>query len=349
MMRRKIAVIDADLIGRKKHRFPNLCCMKISGYFKSQGAAVTSQTNYENLEEYDKVFIAKVFTDTPVPDGGLFGNILNLPNVEYGGTGFFYDKAQPLPDEIEHHMPDYHLYEGFCNDKHFTDYSIGFLTRGCFRHCPFCVNQRANKVVAHSPLAEFLDTSRKKICLLDDNFFGYSGWKELLKQLIDTGKAFTFKQGLDVRILDEEKAELLFSAKYDGDYIFAFDNIKDAPLIEEKLQLLQRYTKKRVKFYILCGYDRRGKYDDEFWRQDIEGVFRRIELLRKYGAIPYLMRHQNYELSPYRGMYITLAEYCNMPQLFQKMSFEEFVFARSDRCPSRIRYFENWKNLNHSD
>lgn len=28
----RIAVIDADMIGRKKHRFPNLACMKLSGY-----------------------------------------------------------------------------------------------------------------------------------------------------------------------------------------------------------------------------------------------------------------------------------------------------------------------------
>ena len=30
----KIAIIDADLIGRKKHRFPNLASMKISGWHK---------------------------------------------------------------------------------------------------------------------------------------------------------------------------------------------------------------------------------------------------------------------------------------------------------------------------
>ena len=36
----RVAVIDADLIGRKKHRFPNLACMKISGYYKELGYAV---------------------------------------------------------------------------------------------------------------------------------------------------------------------------------------------------------------------------------------------------------------------------------------------------------------------
>ena len=41
--------------------------------------------------------------------------LLCLPNVEYGGTGFFYDKAPPLPMEIEHIMPDYHLYDDIVN------------------------------------------------------------------------------------------------------------------------------------------------------------------------------------------------------------------------------------------
>lgn len=36
----RIAIIDADLIGRKRHRFPNLACMKLSGCWKEQGAEV---------------------------------------------------------------------------------------------------------------------------------------------------------------------------------------------------------------------------------------------------------------------------------------------------------------------
>lgn len=263
-----IAVIDADLIGRKRHRFPNLTCMKISGYHKSRGDSVTLKTDYDGLNAYDKVYIAKVFTDTRIPDGGIFGSPLDLPNVACGGTGFYYDAAPPLPTDIEHHMPDYHLYDGWLAEcdkggtefKAYKDYSIGFLTRGCFRHCPFCVNRRSNKVLKHSPLEEFLDSSRKKICLLDDNFFGYESWRRELQALIDTGKPFHFKQGLDVRLLDDEKAELLFSARYDGDFIFAFDDWADREIIEQKLQLIRKHYagRQRVKFYTLCAYDKGG-------------------------------------------------------------------------------------------
>ena len=269
-----IAIIDADLISRSKHRFPNLACMKISGYYKELGHNVKLKTDYNNLNEYDKVFISKVFTDTPIDS-----NILMLPNVEYGGTGFFYDKAPKLQDEIEHHMPDYHLYDEYVNQKifngekrddfkYYLDYSIGFLTRGCFRQCPFCVNQNYKKVSTHSPLNEFVDPSRKKVCLLDDNFLGCPSWKDMLIELQQLGKKFQFKQGLDERILTDEKCELLFKSKYDGDFIFAFDNISDKDIIEKKAKLIRKYYKSKghnVKFYVLCGFDRQNKYDLDFW------------------------------------------------------------------------------------
>lgn len=34
----RIGIVDADLLGRRKHRFPNLVCEKISGYWKELGA-----------------------------------------------------------------------------------------------------------------------------------------------------------------------------------------------------------------------------------------------------------------------------------------------------------------------
>lgn len=164
------------------------------------------KTDYENLHIYDKVFVSKVFTDTPIDD-----KVLHLENVTYGGTGFYYDLAPKLPDEIEHIFPDYHLYDKLVQQevkmgtnpsdlKYYTDYSIGFLTRGCFRQCQFCVNRNYKKVFIHSPLSEFHDSLRPKICLLDDNFLGHSCWKELLLELQSTNKPFQFKQGLDERL-----------------------------------------------------------------------------------------------------------------------------------------------------
>ena len=342
----KIGIIDADLCWRKRHRFPNLACMKLSGYHKSCGdetALILTPTAAE-ISRYDRLYLSKVFTDTPVP-----AELLRLPNVLTGGTGFLYDKAPTLLPEIEHAFPDYHLYDSWLDQvgrtsatAGYTDHSIGFLTRGCFRKCDFCVNKNYDRVQIHSPLTEFLDLTRPKITLLDDNFFGCPQWKRLLCELQDTGKPFRFIQGLDIRLLDEEKAEMLFRSKYCGDFIFAFDNIADREIIEWKLQLARQYTDKRLKFYVFCGYDRTGRYDDSFWEQDIRDTFERIGVLIKYHALPYITRFSRYTESPYRGMYVTLARWCNQPSLFWKKSFRRFVTDQGEKH-SAYRYAADYE------
>ena len=108
-----IGIIDADLIGAKKHRFPNLASMKISAYNKSIGNDTKLITTWDDdFEQYDDIYLSKVFTATEVPS-----HILNLPNIHLGGTGFYFDKAPPLPNEVEHIMPDYHLYDEWVSAK----------------------------------------------------------------------------------------------------------------------------------------------------------------------------------------------------------------------------------------
>ena len=346
----KVGIVDVDLIERKKHRFPNLACEKIAGYYQDEGATVDLLTSIDKdiFSDYDLVAVSKVFTDTPVPEWVI--NPKERPsNVLVGGTGFYFDKAPNLAPKIEHHMPDYNLYNAWIQSelekaqniallrgtpfnktqfmqqfKEYTDYSIGFLTRGCFRKCGFCVNQKYDHVFKASPLEEFYDDSRKKICFLDDNFFGCPHWKELLLEAINTGKPFKFKQGLDERLLTDEKCELLFSANYDGDLTFAFDNIEDYDLIESKLKLIRKYSHSQyIKFYVLVGYESTDEVD-------IENAFKRIELLQRYSCVPYLMRYQNkndtpWKQSKHRGLYVSMARWCNQPSIFKKMSFREFA------------------------
>lgn len=353
----RIGIIDADLLGRKKHRFPNLACEKLSAYWKEQGAEVELKLDYDNLEIFDHIYISKVFTDTVVPDWIQEGvnmdtGTTTLPeNIHVGGTGFFFSHAPNLDYEIEHHMPDYNLYDLWIKNevkkaenaaqekgekfnkrkfvvqfKEYTDYSIGFMTRGCFRKCPFCVNQKYDRVFRHSPIDEFYDSSRKKICLLDDNFLGCSERKKILQELIEKKKPFKFKQGIDERLLTEERCRLLFSTSYDGDYTFAFDNIDDYELIHRKLKLIRKYTKAiNIKFYVLVGFE-----STDF--QDIISMWKRVALLMKYHCLPYIMRYQNKNETPwkdskYRGLYVTMARWCNQPRFFKKKSFRQFCEA----------------------
>lgn len=342
-----VGIIDAEIIGKNKHRFPNLCCMKISSYHKSIGNEVTLLLDYDTVSDYDKVYISKVFTKTPVPD-----DVLTLDNVEYGGTGFFYDKAPPLPCEIEHAMPDYHLYDEWVENKiangvkrsefkYYLEYSIGYLTRGCFRGCYYCVNRNCKRAYAASPLYEFMDESRPKLCFLDDNFFSYPDWEELLQPVIESGKRFQFKQGLDERLLTRDKILKMSKWKYEGEVIFAFDNIEDKELVTKKLMLIRATVpdwKRELKFYVFCGADKNEKYDEIFWKQDIENLFERIFILKTFDCKPYVMRFEKVYESEYSSFYATVAAWCNQPSMFNTFSFRLFSQCRGMRKDGYKKY-----------
>ena len=322
----KIGIIDADLMDNGT-RHPNLALMKISGYYKEQGHYVKLIHNsYMELFEYDKIYLAKVFSFTEVPEW-----VLKRKNIVIGGTGFYPDGGENLPHEIEHHKPDYSLYDEYVEEQlkagrkrstleDYMDYSIGFSTRGCFRKCKFCVNKKYDKAFKHSPIEEFLDNDRPYLYLWDDNFFAYPKWEEILDAIEATGKPFQFRQGLDLRLMTDRRAKRFNNTNYRGDFIFAFDHIEERDRIIEKIQLWKRYSSKICKLYVLCGFESQDE-------KDIENTFERIKILMKYGCIPYIMRHENYKKSKYKNMYIELARWCNQPQFYKKKSFREFCEA----------------------
>lgn len=325
----KIGLIDADLMDNGT-RHPNLVLMKLAGYYKDNGNEVTLIYNdYEEVKNYDKVFISKVFSFTNIPKW-----VTELDYVEIGGTGFFPDGGANLEPEIEHHMPYYDLYKDYVDEQlalgksrtrfaDYLDYSIGFTTRGCFRKCSFCVNKKYNKVHRHSPVAEFLDEKRPFVYLWDDNILAFENWEEVLDDIEATGKQFQFRQGIDLRLMTDKKAKRFNDAKYHGDFIFAFDHIQDRDLIIEKVQLWRRYSSKICKMYVISGYESQDA-------EDIRIVFERIKILMKYGSLPYIMRFEDYKKSKYRGMYVQLARWCNQPNFFKKKSFREFCIANQE-------------------
>ena len=254
--------------------------------------------------------------------------------------------------DMARQMPYYHLYDiyvqkqvelGHKKDKYkdYYNYSIGFLTRGCVRHCPFCINKLENEILPYSKLEWFLDTEKDKnghdvrsfVYLWDDNFLAsdISVWKPLLQQLIDLKKPFQFRQGLDERKLAEGPhgelmAEMLSKAHYHGDFIFAFDNWKDREIIEKALKVWKRYNpNKGTKFYLFCGFKQQSDKTEKFYK-DIWELFKRIQILMQYGCVGYVMRHEDYHNAPLSNIYVQIARWCNQPQFYKKMSFWEFTY-----------------------
>lgn len=313
--KKRVCLIDVD------SSIPNLALMKISSFFKKNKWKVDliqlNNSAYDhhkreefifNANQYDKIFISIIF----LINRDLV-KIKDCKRVYRGGTG--YDGFEPnkgLPENIEHMFPDYSLYPN-------NEYSMGYLSRGCIRNCKFCfIPQKEGRLKIHSPLKEFYNPKLPKIMLLDNNFLALPNCIGLLKKLKETGKCITFKQGLDFRLLTKEKAEALSSLNYDGEFIFAFDNPRDKPIIERNLKMWRPLVKDwQTKFYVLVGFESTLKEDLE-----------RVYFLRENKCLPYIMRHTNCYTSPFRAFYTDLASWCNQPGLFKNMSFFEFIQKR---------------------
>jgi len=345
-------IVDVDLLDNGT-RHPNLVLMKIAGYCRDHNIPYKFIFDEkESLSKFSYIYASKVFTFSKEP-AFLNKNNIGQNKIKKGGTGYYAEEENletfirlqnedmrsleidpNLPGfNMAHQMPDYTLYDQYIENelnkgkvpKQFKDYqhfSIGFLTRGCIRKCPFCVNKNIDYVYDYSSLSDFVDTTRPMIYLWDDNFLASKNWKTLLLELQATNRPFQFRQGLDVRLLNEEKAQMLSKSKYHGDFIFAFDQLKDKDLIRRKLKIWKQYSKKTTKLYLFCGYE---ISDDISLINDVFNLFERIELLMKFGCLGYVMRHGNYKNHPLSNIYVQIARWCNQPQFYKKMSFKEFI------------------------
>ena len=105
--------------------YPNLALMKLSAAHKANGDNVDW---YNPFDTYDIVYLSKIFSFT----NDYQYPIVNAQLVKRGGTG--YDYTTTLPVEIDSLQPDYSLYPSIDNRT-----AYGFLTRGCIRHCKWCI------------------------------------------------------------------------------------------------------------------------------------------------------------------------------------------------------------------
>ena len=140
--------------------------------------------------------------------------------------------------------------------------------------------------------------------------------------------------------MTDEKAKLLNSIKYHGDYIFAFDhyrldNDKEKKEVEQTIRGLKTWRKhcsKSTKLYVLVAYDSQDE-------NDIEGTFYRIKILMEYGCLPYIMRYEEYNNSRFKSMYIQIARWCNQPSFFKKMSFRQYC-VRNEEYHQGIQFLK---------
>jgi hypothetical protein len=294
-----VGLVDVD-----GHHFPNLALMKISAYYN---AGVANQVEWysETREMYDIVFMSKVFSDEYSPD---IPEPKNAKKVVKGGTGYaiklengkeVYHKEldPPLPPEIETMYPDYSLY------PEYTGYGLplkkqtayGFLTRGCPRGCDFChvAPKEGRCSVKVADLDQFW-RGQGNICLSDPNILACKDAPELLKQLIDSRAKIDFNQGLDARLITEEKAELLASMNLKAPH-FAMDSMKSIEPVKRGLELYVdackrikgKWNWRNAKVFCLTNFDTTHEEDME-----------RIRIIQECECQPYVMIYNKKSAPP---------------------------------------------------
>lgn len=307
----RIGLIDVD-----SHNFPNIPLMKLSAWHKQQGDLVEWYMPFG--ERYDVVYMSKVFSFTPDYDLAV-----NADKVVRGGTGYcirlehgreVFDASldHNLPDEIEHIYPDYSIYQRLTQDT-----AYGFLTRGCPRCCDFCIvaKKEGRRSVKVADLSEFWK-GQKKIVLCDPNILACKDWRDLLQQLICAKAWVDFNQGLDIRLMTEEKARLIDCVKI-KEIHFAWDRYYDKDMVLPKLKMFAEITNHsphchKAIVYTLTNYD-----------TTIEQDLERIYTLRDMGYWPYVMIYDKAHANP---KYRRLQRWVNMRSVFSTVNrFEDYI------------------------
>ena len=285
----KTGLIDVD-----GHKFPNFALMKIARYHREQGDTVEW---VNHLEWYDKVYKSKVFTFTP---DNIFA--VRAGEVIKGGTGYkmYHDL---FCDDTE---PDYSLYPQY-------SHACGFLTRGCIRHCPWCiVPKKEGGIRPYRDIGTVLQ-GRKSAILMDNNVLASNHGLEQLEKIIDIGCKVDFNQGLDSLLVTDEIARILTKIKWIRFIRFACDT---TPAVEPLMKALEKLNRYGVKNYRIFVY---------LLVRDVADANERCKILKRLGVNPFAQTFRDYEdKTQPTAEQKRFAWYVNQKAVFKATEWEEY-------------------------
>jgi hypothetical protein len=296
-----IGLVQAD------GKLPNLALMQICAFHEMRGDKVSWWQGPLFNEQYHKIYVSKIFSFSSLP--------ASIPtNAIIGGTGIdFYNR---LPDEMQVCAPSYSLYPG-CR------YHVGFSMKGCRFACKFCcVPKKEGRPKENSGIDGLLLNPRggDKLMLLDNDFFGGPNWKINLERIIELRLKVCFVQGLNIRIITGDQAELLarcnyMNSKFNKRYLtFAWDRFQDRRLIEKGLQICKEagILAARMQFFVLIGFDTSQEEDYE-----------RVMTLKEWGCMPFVMPYNRDD--PYQKAF---ARWVNHRAVFNSCRWEEYRYRK---------------------
>ena len=295
----KIGLIDVD-----GHNFPNFALMKISAYHKSVGDDVQWYDIFSG--HFDMVYMSKVFTfstDYLYP--------IDADIIEKGGTG--YDIKKKLPKEIEECLLlDYSIYPQY-------NFSVQFFSRGCIRHCPFCLVHDKEGLIRSTTPHE-LNPDGKWIEVLDNNFFANPKWEYAVEYLKAKKQPVKF-HGVDVRIMSEYTAKALNCLKLKGGVHIAWDlpQLDLRPQIESMLKWIKP---DKINCYVLVGFN--STRDQDLFR---------LRTLKEYGILPFVQPYRDFSNKRKPTQYEKdISRWANRMWLFNTRDFMDYEPRKGFKC-----------------
>jgi hypothetical protein len=242
-----VLLVDVD------STLPNLALMKLGRHFKAQGRRVVLARGVQSLPVAGTILASCVFNTAASAKRVEVVRRRCGDTVVVGGSGV--DLGLRLAPEIEALTADYSLY------PELGDRAIGFLTRGCPLHCPFCIVPKKEGLPRRVSDLDTLLQGRKKLILLDDNLLAHPDSLTLLEEMARRRLQVNFNQTLDLRRLTPDAAGLLrriscanvaFTRRT---YHFSLNDARSLDVLRRRYALLQTTLSDNVEFICMYGFN----------------------------------------------------------------------------------------------
>ena len=184
-------------------------------------------------------------------------------------------------DQIEGMLPDYSILDDTDYKYPASNAYLAYATRGCIRRCPFCAvpiiepefRDGLSLTEQVERVAE-LYGPKKDLLLLDNNVLASDCFSDIIAEIkrlgFQKGAVFSytaksgqrvsaqrhvdFNQGIDIRLLNDEKMALLSETAIKP-LRLAFDKIEYSALYQEKVRLAAKHGMLYLSNYLLFNYD----------------------------------------------------------------------------------------------
>lgn len=279
-------------------KLPNLALMKLSAWHKARGDTVGW-----HIGDPDRIYVSVLFTKNRYVPAGVRAL---YPGVEVIAGGPGYDPAARLPPAVEIMPPDHSLYPD-------TEYSVGRVTSGCPRKCPFCMVRKLEPDgirFIQRPIDIWKPGTILR--LLDDNILASPAAFEQVYWFCLANHCTIRFEYLDARLITETIALQLHALHHENNCVYiSWDQREDEREIQRGIGHL-RHAGFTGQDAIRCL----AHLKDE---ADIPGAMYRWEKLRQWGVYPFLMVEAEGRTRRLRG----IARRGCRPAIWRGLSAEE--------------------------